>query len=73
MIAPMLPGTEGLPEALKGKVDYIMADRMNYSYANWVYRKYGLDDKLTDYFFYRTTRELIFSCRGLGIECRVVC
>ena len=70
MIAPMLPGSEGLPEALKGKVNYILADRMNYNYANWVYRKYGLNSELTDDFFYRTRRELTSACRGLGIECR---
>jgi len=73
MIAPMLPGAESLAEALKGKVDYIIVDRMNYNYADWVYWKYGLDSKLTDNFFYRTGRELASRCRGLGIECRVVC
>ncbi len=73
MIAPILPGAESLPEALKGKVDYIIADRMNYHYGDWVYRKYGLDCKLTDDFFYTTTRQLASACRGLGIECRVVC
>jgi DNA repair photolyase len=54
MIAPMLPGAESLAEALGGKVDYIIVDRMNYNHADWVYRKYGLDSKLTDNFFYRT-------------------
>ena len=73
MIAPMLPGAESLAEALEGKVDYIIVDRMNYNHADWVYRKYGLDSKLTDNFFYRTGRELASACRGLGIECRVVC
>jgi DNA repair photolyase len=73
MIAPMLPGAESLAEALGGKVDYIIVDRMNYNYADWVYRKYGLDSKLTDNFFHRTGRELASACRGLGIECRVVC
>jgi len=29
MIAPMLPGAEALAEALGGKVDYIIVDRMN--------------------------------------------
>ena len=72
MIAPMLPGAESLPEALEGKVDYILADRMNYNYADWVYRKYGLDDKLADDFFYRTGREIASACKRLGIECRVV-
>jgi len=73
MIAPMLPGAECLAEALEGKVDSIIVDRMNYNHADWVYRKYGLDSKLTDNFFYRTSGELASACRGLGIECRVVC
>lgn len=58
MIAPMLPGAEGLGELLKGKVDYLLIDRMNYHYADWVYRKYGLEDKLTDDFFHRTRQQL---------------
>ncbi len=58
MVAPMLPGAEGLAELLKGKVDYVLTDRMNYHYADWVYRKHGLEDKLTDDFFNRTSQEL---------------
>jgi DNA repair photolyase len=54
MIAPVLPGAEGLAELLKGKIDYVLIDRMNYHYADWVYRKYGLEDKLTDDLFYQT-------------------
>jgi DNA repair photolyase len=73
MIAPMLPGAESLAEALEGKVDYIIVDRMNYNHADWVYRKYGLGNELTDHFFYRTGQELASICRRLGIECRVVC
>ena len=42
MIAPMLPKAEGLAAELKGKVDYVLIDRMNYHYADWIYRKYGL-------------------------------
>jgi DNA repair photolyase len=72
MIAPMLPGAESLAEALEGKVDYIIVDRMNYNHADWVYRKFGLDSELTDNFFYRTGRELASACRRLGVECRVV-
>jgi DNA repair photolyase len=57
MIAPMLPGAEGLAELLRGKVDYVVIDRMNYHYADRVYRKYGLEDALTDDYFYRTKQE----------------
>ena len=58
MIAPMLPGAEGLAELLQGKIDYLLIDRMNYHYADWVYRKYGLVDKLSDDYFCRTRKKL---------------
>ncbi|MEW5921596.1 MAG: radical SAM protein [Bacillota bacterium] len=58
MIAPMLPGADGLVELLKGKIDYLLIDRMNYHYADWVYRKYGFEDKLTDAFFQQTRQKL---------------
>lgn len=58
MIAPVLPGAEGLAELLKGKIDYVLIDRMNYHYADRVYRKYRLEDKLTDDFFERTRQVL---------------
>jgi len=69
MIAPMLPGAEDLAEILAGKVDYVIVDRMNYHYADWVYRKYGLDDKMTDDFFCRTERTLSSTFAKLGISC----
>jgi DNA repair photolyase len=71
MVAPMLPGAEGLASALAGKVDYIIVDRMNYHHADWVYREHGLDEKLSDSFFHRAGRELASTCDKLGIECRV--
>lgn len=70
MIAPMLPGAEGLAEMLAGKVDYVLSDRLNYHYADWVYRKYGLADKMTDDFFDRTARTLAAAFTRLGIESR---
>ena len=62
MIAPVLPGAEGLAVLLKGKIDYVLIDRMNYHYADWVYRKYGLENALTDEFFYRIRQELMRIC-----------
>jgi DNA repair photolyase len=73
MIAPMLPGAEGLAEMLKEKVDYVIVDRMNYNHADWVYRKYGMLDKHTDDYFYRTGQELASAFIKLKIECRMVC
>jgi len=69
MIAPMLPGAEGLPEILAGKVDFVLVDRMNYHYADWVYRKYGLEDKMSDDFFERTGHELSSKFSKFGISC----
>jgi DNA repair photolyase len=71
MIAPILPGAEALPDALKGKVDYVIVDRMNYHYADWVYQKYRLEDKSSDDFFQRTSRELASVCKELGIICNL--
>jgi DNA repair photolyase len=63
MIAPMLPGAEGLAELLRGKIDYVLIDGMNYHYADWVYRKYGLEDKRSDDYFSRTREALLSLCR----------
>jgi DNA repair photolyase len=68
MIAPMLPGAENLAEILAGKIDRVLMDRMNYHYADWVYRKYGLEDKLTDEYFTRTERTLSTAFAKLGIH-----
>jgi len=72
MVAPLLPGAEPLPEALDGRVDYILVDRMNYHYADWVYRKYGLEGMLSREFFDDTAKEIERKCAERGIECRLV-
>jgi DNA repair photolyase len=72
MIAPLLPGAEQLAEALIGKADYILADRMNYHYADWIYKKHGLEDKCSDDYFQRTGRELSEGFKKAGITCNVV-
>ncbi len=43
MIAPLLPGAETLVYQLKGKVDNVIIDKLNYHYADWVFRKYKLE------------------------------
>jgi DNA repair photolyase len=73
MIAPMLPGAEGLAHALEGKVDYVILDRMNYTHANWVYRKYGLQDALSEDFSRRVVQHLALEFRRMGIECSIAC
>lgn len=69
MIAPLLPGAEGLAELLEGKVDRVIFDRMNYNHAAWVYRKYGLLDKLSDEYYQAVHQELSARFTALGIAC----
>ncbi|MCW4053549.1 MAG: radical SAM protein [Candidatus Bathyarchaeota archaeon] len=57
MIAPLLPRAEGLVTLLSEKADYVLIDKMNYHYADWVYRKYGLQYAMTDNFFARKKME----------------
>ena len=72
MIAPMLPGAETLPETLVGKVDYVLVDRMNYHYGDWVYRKHRLESARTDHFFYLKGNELADAFGRSRIECQVL-
>ena len=48
VIGPVLPDTEGLAGIFSGKVDYVIIGRMNFHYADWVYRKYGLEEYFAD-------------------------
>ena len=72
MIAPILPGAEGLVEKLRDKVDYVLIDRMNYHHADWVYRKYGLQWAMKDGFFYRMARKIEDAFKKLNIPCDVL-
>jgi len=71
MIAPVLPEAEKLAGLLAGKVEYVIVDRMNYHYADWVYRKHGWDDKRTDEFFRVAGDRIATECGKLGMECRM--
>lgn len=52
MIAPLLPGAENLAKQLIGKVDHVLIDRMNYHYADVIYRKNKLENALKSDFFF---------------------
>jgi len=67
MIAPLLPNAEGLVAQLGGKVDYVLIDRMNYHYADWVYRRYKLEYAMTNSFFARKKIELANAFEREGI------
>jgi DNA repair photolyase len=72
MIAPVLPGAEMLAEALVGKVDHIILDRMNYHYADWIYRKNKIDSALSDEYFRKISTGITDVCKKTGITCNVV-
>jgi DNA repair photolyase len=72
MVAPMLPKAEELATSLSGKVDYVLIDRMNYHYGDWVYKKYGLEGTMTGNFFFSQAQELNAAFEKQGIECQVV-
>jgi DNA repair photolyase len=58
MIAPLLPNAETLATRLREKVDYVMVDRMNYHYGDWVYRNYKLEHAMSNDFFLKKKKEL---------------
>lgn len=72
MIAPMLPGAEGLAAQLSGKVDHVLIDRINYHYGDWVYRKHRLQKAMGYDFFRSKGKELTSALAEHGIEYRVL-
>ncbi len=72
MVAPILPGAEGLGSALRGKVDYVFVDRLNYHYADRIYKKYGMQWAMEDDFFVQTGEELRMAFESEGIACHMV-
>ncbi len=72
MIAPILPKAEELAAVLRGKVDYVLIDRMNYRYGDWVYRKHNLESSKSDDFFFLRGKELATAFEKAGIECQVL-
>jgi len=68
MIAPMLPGVEELPKLLNGKVDYVLIDRMNYHYSDWVFRKYKLESMMSSEFYTEKAKTLASAFNKMGIE-----
>jgi hypothetical protein len=72
MITPMIPRAERLAAALDGKVDYVLIDRMNYHYGDWVYKKYHLEVARSDKFFLARVRELASALNKMGTKCQMV-
>jgi DNA repair photolyase len=72
MIAPLLPKAEGLPALLRERADYVLIDKMNYHYADWVYEKSKLQYAMSGEFFASEKRELVCAFERERIPCRVL-
>ena len=72
MIAPLLPKAEGLLALLINRADYVLIDRMNYHYADWVFKKFKLEYAMTDEFFASEKKELISAFEKEGMPCQVL-
>jgi len=70
MIAPLLPHAEGLVDMLKGRVDHVLIDRYNYHYADWAYKKHGMEQALDEDFFLEKGEELRTAFEKAGVPCR---
>jgi DNA repair photolyase len=72
MIAPLLPGAEGLVGALAGKVDHILIDRLNYFYADKIFRDHGLEWAREETFFRQTAEGLREGFEGKGAPVQIL-
>jgi DNA repair photolyase len=70
MIAPLLPHADGLVDMLKGAVDHVLIDRYNYHYADWAYKKHGIQQAMDEDFFSEKGEELRAALEKAGIPCR---
>ena len=70
MIAPLLPGAEELVNMLKGNVDHVLIDRLNYHYADWAYKKHGMQGAMEEEFFNQIGEELCVGFDKAGIACQ---
>ena len=72
MVAPILPGAEGLVGQLHGKVDNVLLDKLNYHYADWAYKRHGLQWALEEGFFKQKGEELRTAFEREGIPCQIL-
>ncbi|MGE5258381.1 MAG: SPL family radical SAM protein [Hyphomicrobiales bacterium] len=72
MIAPILPGVEGLIRELPGKVDHVLIDRLNYSYAKRIYLANKMEWALEDDFFVQQADQLGEGFKRQNIPVQVV-
>jgi len=57
--------------ALKGNVEYVILDRLNYHYADWAYKKYEMQWAMEDRFFSQKGEELKMHFKGKAFPVRL--
>ncbi len=72
MIAPLLPGAEKLVTILNGRVGYIIIDKMNYHYSDWIYRKFGLGSAKSRSFMRKISSKLASGFQKQGLHCQIL-
>jgi DNA repair photolyase len=72
MIAPLLPGAEILPDLLRDRADHVLVDRLNYHYADAVYKKFGMQWAQDDNFFRKKGEELRKAFEKNKIPCQIL-
>ncbi|MBI4825861.1 MAG: radical SAM protein [Nitrospirae bacterium] len=72
MIAPILPGAAGLVSKLTGKVDNVLIDRLNYHYADRLFKAHGMMWAMEDGCFLKTGKELMKGFKKEGIPCEML-
>ncbi len=72
MIAPILPRSGGLIEQLPGKVDHVLIDRLNYSFANRFYETNNLKWAKESAFFIHKAEELKAGFHRRNVPVRVL-
>jgi DNA repair photolyase len=72
MIAPVLPGAEKLPDLLKDSADHVLVDRLNYHYADAVYKKFGMQWAKDDSFFRKMGDDLRKAFEKNEVPCQVL-
>lgn len=72
MIAPLLPGADRLIEELPGKVDYLLIDRLNYFYADRIYRENRMEWAKEEPFFVQTAEALKEGFQKKGIPVQIL-
>ncbi|MCX5819802.1 MAG: radical SAM protein [Deltaproteobacteria bacterium] len=70
MIAPILPGAEGLIKELAGKVGHVLVDRLNYHYANRIYLENKMEWAKEEPFFIQESDALKrgFERNGITVQ-----